>query len=171
MIQFENLGIDKTISHAKKSSIIIYLMDASEKIENQLTNINTLDGEDQEKVIKVINKIDVLDKLESNIDDCILISAKENIGIDELKDKIFDFSMINALDNNKTIVTNQRHYEQLKNTLNELELVIEGLNNGLSGDLLAINIKQSLFHLGLITGEVSTDDLLSNIFGKFCIGK
>ena len=75
--------------------------------------------------------------------------------------------MINALDNNKTIVTNQRHYEQLKNTLNELELVIEGLNNGLSGDLLSINIKQSLFHLGLITGEVSTDDLLSNIFGKF----
>ena len=167
----ENLGIDKTISHAKKSSIIIYLMDGSEKIENQLTNINTLDGEDQEKVIKVINKIDVLDKLESKIDDCILISAKENIGIDELKDKIFDFTMINALDNNKTIVTNQRHYEQLKNTLNELELVIEGLNNGLSGDLLAINIKQSLFHLGLITGEVSTDDLLSNIFGKFCIGK
>ena len=167
----ENLGIDKTISHAKKSSIIIYLMDASEKIENQLTNINTLDVEDQEKVIKVINKIDVLDKLESNIDDCVFISAKENIGIDELKDKIFDFSMINALDNNKTIVTNQRHYEQLKNTLNDLELVIEGLNNGLSGDLLAINIKQSLFHLGLITGEVSTDDLLSNIFGKFCIGK
>ena len=74
-------------------------------------------------------------------------------------------------DKNETIVTNQRHYEQLKNTLNELELVIEGLNNGLSGDLLAINIKQSLFYLGLITGEVSTDDLLSNIFGKFCIGK
>ena len=167
----ENLGIDKTISHAKKSSIIIYLMDGSEKIENQLTNINTLDTEDQEKVIKVINKIDVLDKLEPNIDDCVFISAKENIGIDDLKDKIFNFSMINALDNNKTIITNQRHYEQLKNTLNELELVIEGLNNGLSGDLLAINIKQSLFHLGLITGEVSTDDLLSNIFGKFCIGK
>jgi len=167
----ENLGIDKTISHAKKSSIIIYLMDASEKIENQLTNINNLDPEDQEKVIKVVNKIDILDKLESKIDDCILISAKENIGIDELKDKILDFSMINALDNNKTIITNQRHYEQLKNTLNELELVIEGLNNGLSGDFLAINIKQSLFHLGLITGEVSTDDLLSNIFGKFCIGK
>ena len=146
-------------------------MDGSEKIENQLTNINTLDSEDQEKVIKVVNKIDILDKLESKIDDCILISAKENIGIDELKDKIFDFTMINALDNNKTIVTNQRHYQQLKNTLNELELVIEGLNNGLSGDFLAINIKQSLFHLGLITGEVSTDDLLSNIFGKFCIGK
>ena len=99
------------------------------------------------------------------------ISAKDNLGIDELKNKIFDFTNINALDNNNTIVTNQRHYEQLKKTLNELKIVIEGLDNELSSDLLAINIKQSLFHLGLITGEVSTDDLLSNIFGKFCIGK
>jgi len=168
--KIENLGIDRTISHAKKSSIIIYLLDASENIENQINNINKLDKEDQDKVIRVINKID-LNNLKSKIDDCIFISAKENIGIEELKNKIFDYTNINALDNNNTIVTNQRHYEQLKNTLNELEIVIEGLNNGLSSDLLAINIKQSLFHLGLITGEVSTDDLLSNIFGKFCIGK
>ncbi len=91
--------------------------------------------------------------------------------MDELKNRIFDFTNLNALDNNNTIVTNQRHYEQLKKTLSELKIAIEGLNNGLAGDLLAINIKQSLFHLGLITGEVTTDDLLSNIFGKFCIGK
>ena len=168
--KIENLGIDRTISHAKKSSIIIYLLDASENIENQINNINKLDKEDQDKVIRVINKID-LNNLKSKIDDCIFISAKENIGIEELKNKIFDYTNINALDNNNTIVTNQRHYEQLKNTLNELEIVIEGLNNDLSSDLLAINIKQSLFHLGLITGEVSTDDLLSNIFGRFCIGK
>ena len=168
--KIENLGIDRTISHAKKSSIIIYLLDASENIENQINNINKLDKEDQDKVIRVINKID-LNNLKSKIDDCIFISAKENIGIEELKNKIFDYTNINALDNNNTIVTNQRHYEQLKNTLNELEIVIEGLSNGLSSDLLAINIKQSLFHLGLITGEVSTDDLLSNIFGRFCIGK
>ena len=168
--KIENLGIDRTISHAKKSSIIIYLLDASENIENQINNINKLDKEDQDKVIRVINKID-LNNLKSKIDDCIFISAKENIGIEELKNKIFDYTNINSLDNNNTIVTNQRHYEQLKNTLNELEIVIEGLSNGLSSDLLAINIKQSLFHLGLITGEVSTDDLLSNIFGKFCIGK
>ena len=168
--KIENLGIDRTISHAKKSSIIIYLLDASKNIESQINNINKLDKEDLDKVIRVINKID-LNNLKSKIDDCIFISAKENIGIEELKNKIFDYTNINALDNNNTIVTNQRHYEQLKNTLNELEIVIEGLSNGLSSDLLAINIKQSLFHLGLITGEVSTDDLLSNIFGKFCIGK
>ena len=167
----ENLGIDRAISHAKKSSIIIYLLDASENIDNQISNINNLPKKDQSKIIKVVNKIDLNNEIKSINNGFIRISAKDNIGIDELKNKIFDFTNINALDNNNTIVTNQRHYEQLKMTLNELEIVIEGLDNELSSDLLAINIKQSLFHLGLITGEVSTDDLLSNIFGKFCIGK
>ena len=167
----ENLGIDRTISHAKKSSIIIYLLDASENIDNQISNINNLTKKDQSKIIKVVNKIDLNNEIKSINNGYLHISAKDNIGIDELKNKIFDFTNINALDNNNTIVTNQRHYEQLKKTLNELEIVIEGLENELSSDLLAINIKQSLFHLGLITGEVSTDDLLSNIFGKFCIGK
>mgnify|MGYP002833871662 FL=1 len=167
----ENLGIDRAISHAKKSSIIIYLLDASENIDNQISNINNLTKKDQSKIIKVVNKIDLNNEIKSINNGCLHISAKDNIGIDELKNKIFDFTNINALDNNNTIVTNQRHYEQLKKTLNELEIVIEGLDNELSSDLLAINIKQSLFHLGLITGEVSTDDLLSNIFGKFCIGK
>ncbi len=169
--KIENLGIDKTIKQAKKSSIIIYLFDGSKNIENQLTIINNLNKEYQDKIIKVINKIDINHSIKTLGNDYLYISAKENLGIDELKNKIFDFTNINSLDNNNTIVTNQRHYEQLKNTLSELEIVIEGLNNGVSGDLLAVNIKQSLFHLGLITGEVSTDDLLSNIFGKFCIGK
>ena len=169
--KIENLGINRAINQAKKSSIIIYLLDGSKNIENQLTIINNLNPEHQNKVIKVINKIDINHSIKTLGNDYLYVSAKENIGIDELKNKIFDFTNINSLNNSNTIVTNQRHYEQLKNTLSELEIVIEGLNNGVGGDLLAVNIKQSLFHLGLITGEVSTDDLLSNIFGKFCIGK
>ena len=167
----ENLGIEKTINHADKSNIIIYLIDASQNIDSQLDNIENLSKENQKKIIKVINKIDLNKNLDISTSEHILISAKENFGTDKLKNRIFDFTNLNALDNNNTIVTNQRHYEQLKKTLSELKIAIEGLNNGLSGDLLAINIKQSLFHLGLITGEVTTDDLLSNIFGKFCIGK
>ena len=167
----ENLGIEKTINHADKSNIIIYLIDASQNIDNQLDNIENLSKENQKKIIKVINKIDLNKNLDISTSEHILISAKENFGTDELKNRIFDLTNLNALDNNNTIVTNQRHYEQLKKTLSELKIAIEGLNNGLSGDLLAINIKQSLFHLGLITGEVTSDDLLSNIFGKFCIGK
>ena len=70
-----------------------------------------------------------------------------------------------------SIVTNLRHYQELQLTLNEIESIIDGMNEGLTGDFLSINIRQALFHLGSITGEVTTDTLLGNIFGKFCIGK
>ena len=167
----ENLGIERSLSHAKKSNIIIYLIDATNDIKNQLKNIKKLNIEDQNKVIRVINKIDLNEKISSEINDAICISAMNQTGIDNLKKQICNFTNTNNLDSNNTIITNQRHYEQLIKTLAELELVIKGLDDGLSSDLLAINIKESLYHLGLITGEVSSDDLLGNIFGKFCIGK
>jgi tRNA modification GTPase len=119
----------------------------------------------------VLNKIDLNEKVSSEINDAIYISAINQTGIDILKSRLCKFTNVNSLDNNNTVVTNQRHYEQLLKTITELELVIKGLEDGLSSDLLAINIKESLYHLGLITGEVSSDDLLGNIFGKFCIGK
>jgi tRNA modification GTPase len=169
--KIENLGIERSLSHAKKSNIIIYLIDATKDIKSQLKIIKKLNIEDQDKVIRVINKIDLNEKISSEINDAICISAMNQTGIDNLKKQICNFTNTKNLDSNNTIITNQRHYEQLIKTLAELELVIKGLDDGLSNDLLAINIKESLYHLGLITGEVSSDDLLGNIFGKFCIGK
>ena len=133
--------------------------------------IKKLEKEDQRKVIKVINKIDLNSSIKNQLQDIVYISAKEKKGLEELKDEILDFTNLNSLSNNNTIITNQRHFDQLNKTLNELDIIVDGLSNDLSSELLSINIKQSLFHLGLITGEVSTDDLLANIFGKFCIGK
>ena len=73
--------------------------------------------------------------------------------------------------NDDTIITNLRHYDELKLSLVEIDTIIKGVEKNLSGDLLAFNIRQSLYHLGSITGEITNDTLLSNIFGKFCIGK
>ena len=167
----ETLGIEKTLLQANKSTIIIYLIDATLDINQQLIDIKKLEKEDQRKVIKVINKIDLNKNIKNQLDDIVYISAKEKKGLEKLKDEILDFTNLNSLSNNNTIITNQRHFDQLNKTINELNMIIDGLSNGLSSELLSINIKQSLFHLGLITGEVSTDDLLANIFGKFCIGK
>ena len=167
----ETLGIEKTLLQANKSTIIIYLIDATLDINQQLIDIKKLEKEDQRKVIKVINKIDLNKSIKNQLDDIVYISAKEKKGLEKLKDEILDFTNLNSLYNNNTIITNQRHFDQLNKTINELNMIIDGLSNGLSSELLSINIKQSLFHLGLITGEVSTDDLLANIFGKFCIGK
>ena len=75
------------------------------------------------------------------------------------------------ISNNETIITNLRHYNELELTLDEIHAIIDGIQKDVSGDFLAINIRQALFHLGSITGEVTTDTLLGNIFGKFCIGK
>jgi len=167
----ETLGIEKTLLQANKSTIIIYLIDATLDINQQLIDIKKLEKEDQRKVIKVINKIDLNSSIKNQLQDIVYISAKEKKGLEKLKNEILDFTNLNSLSNNNTIITNQRHFDQLNKTLNELDIIVDGLNNDLSSELLSINIKQSLFHLGLITGEVSTDDLLANIFGKFCIGK
>ena len=103
-----------------------------------------------------------------------LISKAEAINqldlsqVDQLLHPEFDHD---ALKNGQTVVTNSRHYEALLKSLQDIEQVSQGLQNGLSGDLLAIDIRQALHHLGEITGEITTDDLLGNIFANFCIGK
>ncbi len=119
----------------------------------------------------VVNKIDLNSHIEADFNNALFISAKNNQGIDPLKDKLLAFVNTEELSNNETIVTNLRHFDELQLTLHEIETIITGVNNGLTGDLLAINIRQALLHLGSITGEVTTDTLLGNIFGKFCIGK
>ncbi|MDT0644552.1 tRNA uridine-5-carboxymethylaminomethyl(34) synthesis GTPase MnmE [Zunongwangia sp. F363] len=101
----------------------------------------------------------------------LLLSAKTGAGVEELKDKLLDFVNTGALRNNNTIVTNSRHYNALLSALEEINKVQEGLKMGLSGDLMAIDIRQALHHFGEITGEITNDDLLGNIFANFCIGK
>jgi tRNA modification GTPase len=122
-------------------------------------------------LLVVVNKIDLNPKIKNEVKDALFISAKKDEGIDKLKSELLKFVNTEQLSNNETIVTNLRHFEELQLTLHEINTIIEGLDNGLTGDFLAINIRQALFHLGSITGEVTTDTLLGNIFGKFCIGK
>ena len=131
-------------------------------------------------LVVVINKIDLLSKEELM---CIrqqletlnlkpeTISAKQNIGIDELKQTLLSFVNTGALRNNETIVTNSRHYDSLLKALEEIQKVKWGLESNLSSDLMAIDIREALFHFGEITGEVTNDELLGNIFANFCIGK
>jgi len=126
--------------------------------------------------VVVANKIDQvteanIKKLQSEISNLHILSAKENIGVDALKAKLLDFVNTGALRNNETIVTNSRHYDALLKALEEIEKVQYGLDTDLSGDLMAIDIRQALYHFGEITGQVTNDELLGNIFANFCIGK
>jgi tRNA modification GTPase len=130
----------------------------------------------QKQLIVVLNKIDQISEqeipeLKSKLVNPLLLSAKTGEGIEDLKGRLLELINTGALRNNETIITNSRHYDALLKALNEIQKVGKGLHEGLSGDLIAIDIKQALFHFGEITGEITSDDLLGNIFANFCIGK
>jgi tRNA modification GTPase len=167
----ENLGIRKTMEKAEEANIILFLIDASSDINMQSTALNKIKKISKENLLVVINKTDLNPDFKSDLESVIYISVKNKEGIEKLKAKLLQFIDTKQIANTDTIVTNLRHYDQLQLTLYEINTIIKGLNSGLTSDFLAINIRQALFHLGSITGEVTTDDLLENIFGKFCIGK
>jgi len=167
----ENLGIKKTMEKVEISSIVLFLIDANKIISNQLKELDKVKEKIKDKLLVVVNKIDLNFEVQNEIKDAIFISAKNNEGIEILKKRLLTFVNTKEFLNNETIVTNLRHYDELNLTLHEINVIINGLKNGITGDFLAINIRQALFHLGSITGEVTTDTLLGNIFGKFCIGK
>tara|TARA_B100001741_G_scaffold310567_1_gene310123 strand:- start:62578 stop:63933 length:1356 start_codon:yes stop_codon:yes gene_type:complete len=166
----ENLGIKKSFDKALQSKIILFLIDTTQNIENQIKELQKIKETLSEKIVIITNKTDLNPNISIN-EETISISAKTGKGIENLKEKLIKFVNTTSISDNESIVTNLRHFEELQLTLHEIESVIKGMKGGVSGDFLSVNIRQALFHLGSITGEVTTDTLLSNIFGKFCIGK
>lgn len=174
----ESIGVSKTFEKIKQSTIVIYLFDVHEITSSELKLIvsDLQKHLNNAQLILVGNKIDKEDLAYtenefSKFNDLLLISAKEKLNIDSLKKKLvklFDNRSINV---SETIVTNARHVEALQHTNSSLTKILNGLNSNISGELLAIDIRNALHHLGLITGEVTSEDLLKNIFGRFCIGK
>jgi tRNA modification GTPase len=169
--KIEIIGIQKALEKAEKAKVIIYLLDATADFKTQEKEIKKI-KKLQNKMIVVVNKTDLNPNIYKTLKkkNYLFISAKNKDGIEDLTKTLISIIDIN-LSSDETIISNSRHQEELSKTLVEIIAVIEGLNNDISGDLLAINIRQALYHLGLITGEVTTDDLLGNIFSKFCIGK
>ncbi|MFN3405626.1 MAG: tRNA uridine-5-carboxymethylaminomethyl(34) synthesis GTPase MnmE [Cytophagaceae bacterium] len=172
--KIEAMGVERTKQKMKQASLIIYLFDVNTTSEKELReNLLELKTYDIPYVV-VGNKIDK-DKENirefRNFDGIIFISAALNVGIDELKVKLVEMVNFDRFKTGNTIVTNVRHYESLLKTKESLLSVLEAMDNNVTGDFLAQDIRAALHYLGEITGEITTDDLLGNIFSKFCIGK
>ncbi len=176
----ENIGIQKTFEKIGQAQVVLYLFDAEKsKEESQKfkVEIETIKNKyPQKQLVIIANKADKItaseiETLKSEIPELIAISAKKKKGVEKMTDALTALINTGALHNNETIVTNSRHYDALQKALNEINKVNDGLELGLSGDLMAIDIREALYFFGLITGEVTTDDLLGNIFANFCIGK
>ena len=170
----ENMGVIKSLEKIKEANIVLYLFDVNITGMNELEVIKKDLNDQDKKIILVGNKSDIIsDDKKNNYGDIDIqfISAKENIGIEELKSKLFLSVTENNTLTENIIVTNSRHYEALQHVEKSLQDISEGLENKISGDLLALDIRQCLYYLGEITGEITNEDRLDYIFSKFCIGK
>ena len=184
----ESIGIQKTFEKIEQAQVVLYLVNGLElmvdgALDSLIIALNKTQNQyPQKTILTIINKKDLIsekiivainEKLTTNNQQLatIFISAKNKEGIDELKNQLLSFVNTGALRNNETIVTNTRHYDSLLKALDEIQKVKFGLESNLSSDLMALDIKEALYHFGLITGQVTNDELLGNIFANFCIGK
>lgn len=184
----EGIGIRKTFEKIEQAQVILYLINGEEiqakRNELELLNLELQKLKNkypQKPIIALVNKTDLINTETKNklivalraVQGLTvqLLSAKTGEGVDELKNQLIQFVNTGALRNNETIVTNTRHYDSLIKALEAIEKVNLAMDDGLSGDLLSLDIREALNHFGEITGEITTDDLLGNIFANFCIGK
>ena len=172
----EKMGVERTHEKLQLAAVVIYLFDAARMDEVEVLNdVASLNLKDI-PVILAANKSDLMNielekKKFQQLNNLIFISAKESKNIVELKEKLFDSVFNTKIHSGDPVVSNIRHYDALMKTLNAIDDVVKGLNSNASGEMYALDIRRALDYLGEITGEVTNEDLLDNIFSRFCIGK
>ena len=173
--KIEKIGIKKALNQIDNASLILYIIDLNN------TDTKSLNSEINSKFLKNKNVIYVGNKADLKIEkdtinlfkknNFLMISANNSIELINLKDKIDLFITKNLVNEDSSIMINERHFSSLTNVNESINNVKKNLNNKSNTDLLALDIKYALNHLGEITGEVTNDEILGNIFSKFCIGK
>lgn len=172
----EAIGVERSLAKMKEASLIIYLFDLADlDVVEMNKEINRLENTGV-PFLKLGNKVDqveesVVENLQQQHTDMLFLSAKDPEQVELLKKRILELVNLDKFKRGDTVVTNIRHYDSLLQTKNSLDQVIEGIDNQVTNDFVAMDIRQALHYLGEITGEITTDDLLANIFSKFCIGK
>lgn len=175
----ESIGIERTFQKLDQANIVLWMIDASDaSLQIAQLSEKILPRSVGKQLILVFNKADLLTDtsgiipagLPENVQS-IFISAKKREHIDELQDLLIQTAHIPSLSQNDIIVTNIRHYEALTHALESIHRVQEGLSANLSGDFVSQDLRECIYHLSDIVGEVTTDQVLGNIFERFCIGK
>lgn len=177
----EKMGIERSLAKVQEASIVLVLFDAAYTHTREVIDfIEDVRGamRGDARMLLVGNKIDKTERTLGTIvedlgidHELVLISAKQGQGVDALKEKLQHYVNVGQVQSGETIVTNIRHFEALTLASQSLQDVMTGLDNRVTGDFLAIDIRKTLYHLGDITGQINADDLLNSIFSRFCIGK
>lgn len=171
--EIELIGIERSLEKMRSADLVLYIFDINTELKSQLQAEVKLFNDAGINFILLGNKAEVIEGIKEyeGFDDIFFISAKKNIGIEILKAAIYKTTVNSDLSSEDTIITNTRHFEALQQMQVSLAEIKAGLDNKISGDLLAPDIRRSLYYLGEITGEITNEDKLDYIFSKFCIGK
>ena len=163
--RLEQMGIDRTRRAIERAHIVLHIA-SSDNVA-----FEAIELQPHQHYIRVINKIDLTTSSSFSDIDAVMISAKEGIGIDTLRATLRGVANTTSLDSGSVVVSNMRHYSTLDKALSALRNALSAMDNDVPTDLLSEDIRQILHHLGEITGEITSTDILQNIFSKFCIGK
>jgi len=179
----ESMGIERTLRKIDEAEIIIALVEATDSIGYIEQFVATIKEKSagRAKILIIANKSDLAepDPLKNAKEslfaktgyDVLMVSATANSGIEELKNLLLKSVDTSGLSSPQLIVTNARHFEALSNVSESLERVLDGFRNGIPTELISTDIRQAIYHLGEITGQITTDEILGEIFRNFCIGK
>lgn len=174
--EVEKIGIEKSIKYAKEADLVILIIDGSKDLSKE--DIEILNTVNPKKTIIILNKIDLEQKIDENtpeivkFNNIIKISALKKEGIDKLYEKIndlFNFNQINV--DNDIVITNERHKIQIQKAIQNLNKAIKSLSINMPIDIVAIGLKDVLSDLGEITGEEASEEIINEIFARFCLGK
>jgi tRNA modification GTPase len=177
--QIESIGIERTWEKIHQASVILYVFDATkysfDEVMESITELKEQTELQARKLILIGNMTDLLEELPHGFSDFVehetlFVSAKRKENLNLISESLIRSVQFDNLQDS-TIVSNARHHEALKNALSAIDDTHAGLVSGVPSDLLSIDIRKALYHLGEITGEITTDEILGNIFGRFCIGK
>ena len=172
----ENIGVEKSRQFIEKADLVLLVLDASKELEDEDIEVITKIKEKNKKVIVLLNKIDLNKKINLegyNLENIVEISAKDNIGIEDMQEKIYSYIVEEDVENSseKLIITNIRHKTALEKTKDAIKNIFETIDMGLPMDLISVDLKEALDSLSEITGEISSEDILDHVFGNFCVGK
>ena len=169
--EIENIGVQKTLEKINFSSLIIYIYDSSSTSIKEVNDDLAKYVENKVPYLVIANKVDLVKNIEIIPNEHFKTSLLDNSETPEIKNLVYELFNKNNFKNENIVISNMRHFEALEHAYAELLKIQKGLSSNIPGDLIAMDIRQVLYHVGTSTGDISSDELLGNIFANFCIGK
>lgn len=169
----EKIGVNKSLEYIEKADLVLLVFDSSSELTSEDLDLIDIVKKKNKKHLVILNKNDKENKINNKFDNAISISAMNNVGIEQMEDRIYNYITEDDVkdSSNEIIITNIRHKAALEKTKDSIRSIINTIDLGLPLDLVSVDIKEALDSLSEITGEITSEDILDKVFSNFCVGK